>query len=99
MTRYSDAGFTLSRSVIRPQATTFAQQKCSSKKEETHICVSLLFWSCWADLPRKGGKLLLRGTACQNKKTTLSGGFRFGAAGRIRTADLILTNGEEVKNN
>ena len=25
------------------------------------------------------------------QKTTLSGGFNFGAAGRIRTADLILT--------
>ena len=51
-------GFPRSCSVTRPQATTFAQQKCSSKK----------------------------------KKTTLLGGFLlFGAAGRIRTADLILT--------
>ena len=40
------------------RAATFARQKCSSKKEETHERVSLLF----------------------------------GAAGRIRTADLILTN-------
>ena len=49
-------GFPRSCSVTRPQATTFAQQKCSSKT-----------------------------------KTTQQGGFRFGAAGRIRTADLILT--------
>ena len=37
-------GFTHSRSITRPQATTFAQQKCRTKKEEAHERVSLLFW-------------------------------------------------------
>ncbi len=37
-------GFPHSRSITRPQATTFAQQKCCSKKER-HAWVSLLFWS------------------------------------------------------
>ena len=36
--------FPHSRSVTRPQATTFAQQKCRSKKRrDTHLCVSLFF--------------------------------------------------------
>ena len=36
-------GFPHSRSITRPQATTFAQQKCRTKKEEAHERVSLLF--------------------------------------------------------
>ena len=42
-------GFPRSRPVTRPQATDFAQQNRRTKKEETHECVSLLFWCLVGD--------------------------------------------------
>ena len=38
------AGFPPSRSVTRPQATTFAQQKCRTSKKETSFWMSLFCW-------------------------------------------------------
>lgn len=38
------AGFPPSRSITRPQATTFAQQKCRTSKKETSKRMSLFCW-------------------------------------------------------
>ena len=48
-----------------------------SKEKVLFSLENRTFGSCWADSPARGDKLPLRGAACQNRETTLSGGFRF----------------------
>ena len=43
-------GFPRSRSVTRPQATTFAKQKYRTKRKETSERMSLFFWCARRDL-------------------------------------------------
>ena len=63
--------------------------RTSSIKKATPDRV-LLFWSLWPDFPREGDKLRLRTSSI--KKQHPFGCCFFGACGRIRTGDLLITS-------
>ena len=80
-------GFPHSRSITRPQATTFAQQKCRSQKRKTPTWVSFFFWS-----GRRGSNSLPRpwqGRALPDELRPQTAPLlrHLGASGRSRTND------------